>query len=107
MGEFETQYCTNKMTIGRLKSNQCMSSSAECKEEKNSNRSKRRDRHKDKERERQKRQMNCYGSKRLINLTEIDKVRCHYTLGRYLKRNNNNKRERETTKGRRERKKKV
>ena len=54
MGEFETQYCTNKMTIGRLKSNQCMSSSAECKEEKNSNRSKRRDRHKDKERERER-----------------------------------------------------
>ena len=61
----------------------------------------------ERERERQKRQMNCYGSKRLLNLTEIDKVRCHYKLGRYLKRNNNNKRERETTKGRRERKKKV
>ena len=48
--------------------------------------------------------MNCYGSKRLLNLTEIDKVRCHYTLGRYLKRNNNNKRERDHK--RKERKKK-
>ena len=36
-----------------------------------------RERERERERERQKRQMNCYGSKRLLNLTEIDKVRCH------------------------------